>query len=205
MGWYDLFAPFYDASVERLYREQRAAAAEALDLGGGPLALLDLPTGTGQSLPYLAGEGRTIIGVDFSEGMLRQAKKRVAKEALPGVHLLRGDARSLSAQDLAPAEVSQVDRLHIFLGLSAFPDWEQAFENLWGLLAPGGLCAVVDVYAEKPGFQGKMVEWVAKAELSRRTWEPLERLAEDFQKVPLPSLPDHGGDLFLATGRKPAS
>ena len=80
---------------------------------------------------------------------------------------------------------------------------DEAFGRIWGVLAPGGRCVIVDVYAERPGFQGRMVNLVARADIRRRSWEPLERVAEGFSRVDLPSLPDHGGQLYLATGTKP--
>ena len=65
MAWYDVFARFYDASLEPHYREQRALAAAALDLTPDSV-VLDLPCGTGQSLPHLLerGAGR-ILGVKW--------------------------------------------------------------------------------------------------------------------------------------------
>ena len=50
------------------------------------------------------------------------------------------------------------------LGLTAFPEWEAAFDHLWALLAPGGRMAIVDVHAARPDFQGKMVNLVARAD-----------------------------------------
>lgn len=50
-----------------------------------------------------------------------------------------------------------MDRLHLLLGLSAFPRWEEAFATLWSVLAPGGRCVVVDVHADPLSFQGRMV------------------------------------------------
>jgi hypothetical protein len=39
MGWYDFFSRFYDSNLERLYIDQRAAAADALRLAPGQLVL----------------------------------------------------------------------------------------------------------------------------------------------------------------------
>jgi hypothetical protein len=43
---------------------------------------------------------------------------------------------------------------------------------------------------------------VARADLRRRFWEPLERRAAGFERYALPSLPEHGGEIILATGTK---
>ena len=208
MAWYDWFSSFYDRSLEPLYREQRRAAAVALRANPGQ-TILDLPCGTGQSFDELApavGPDGLVLGVDLSAGMLRQAADRARKRGFSQVVLHHSDVHALSRSALAAAATRPVhiDRLHIFLGLSAFPRWEQAFEHLWGLLAPGGRCVVVDVHAERLGLQGRMVNLVARADIRRAGWRPLERLAHGFTRTALPSLPALGGQLYLASGDKPA-
>jgi ubiquinone/menaquinone biosynthesis C-methylase UbiE len=205
MGWYDLFSSFYDGSLEHLYREARGLAAEALAVSPGD-AVLDLPCGTGQSFDVLAPRvlpGGVVIGVDASAGMLSRARARVERNGWKHVHTLQGDVRELASTTITPAHPGgSVDRALIFLGLSAFPDWEASFERVWSLVRPGGRCVVVDVHAAAPGFQGRMVNLVARAEIQRRTWEPLERVAQGFERRSLPGRPEFGGDLFLATGTK---
>jgi len=206
MGWYDAFSRWYDASLEPLYAEQRVIAARALDLAPGQL-VLDLPTGTGQSLPHLlAGVGETgrVLGVDLSTGMLDRARERLGKLGTDRATLLHRDVATLDSSIISDTcGRPTVDRLHVFLGLSAFPDWDRNFARLWDLLAPGGRCVVVDVHADPLGFQGRMVNLVARADIRRRTWEPLEGLGEGFTRVPLPQRKEHGGAIFCATATKP--
>jgi ubiquinone/menaquinone biosynthesis C-methylase UbiE len=199
MGWYDWFSHIYDSSLERLYAEARREAAAALDLGEARL-VLDVPTGTGQSLGRLferMPEGAKIVAVDLSEGMLRRAQARAELAGLAGcVEFRLGNARTL-------ADVGRIDRLHVFLGLTTMPDYAATFDNLWSLLEPGGTAVVVDVYADKLGFQGRMVNLVARADIRRRAWEPLEAACVDFKRTELPADPRYGGTLWLASGRKP--
>ncbi len=207
MGHYDLFSTFYDASTESHYVEQRPLAVEALDLASG-LAVLDLPCGTGQAFDGIAPAilpGGALVGVDFSSGMLGKATKRAQKHGWDHAVLLQGDARTVSPTDLAAAGGPEaVDRLHVFLGMTAFPDWRDAFTNLWALLKPGGRCVIVDVHTEKLSFQGRLVNWTAKADITRPFWEPLEAVAENYERREIPSKPAHGGSMYLATGTKPA-
>lgn len=197
MGWYDWFASFYDSSLEALYADAREAAADALDLAGAR-RVLDLPVGTGQSLPPILARlepGATVVGVDLSAGMLARARQRVASNGWgERVELVRGDVHTV--------DVEGFDRLHVFLGMTAFPRHEDAFARLWEGLAPGGRAVIVDVFAAEPGFQGKMVNLVARADITRRAWEPLERVARGFERRALPANPKHGGELWLATGVK---
>lgn len=204
MGWYDLFAGFYDRSLEPLYREARVAAADALELQPG-LAVLDLPCGTGQSFDELApriAPGGALLGVDRSEGMLDKAQARIARSRWTGVHVIRADVHALDDARVRATIGRPLDRVHVFLGLTAFAQWEQAFERLWSLLAPGGRMVIVDVHAATPGVQGHMVNLVARADIRREVWRPLERVAEGFVRRELPSRPEHGGQLILASGKR---
>ena len=204
MSWYDLFSRFYDASLEPLYREQRALAAEALQLTPG-LSVLDLPCGTGQSFDVLApavGAEGALIGLDLSAGMLAKARLRAEHHGWSQVRLAQRDVMTLDAGQLAELHPGPVDRLHVFLGMTAFPDPDAAFGRLWDLLAPGGRCVIVDAHAERLSFQGRMVNLLARADLRRRVWEPLERRAATMERHTLPSLPQHGGDIVLAVGTK---
>jgi demethylmenaquinone methyltransferase/2-methoxy-6-polyprenyl-1,4-benzoquinol methylase len=201
MAWYDVFARFYDASLEPLYREQRIIAAKHLD-SHADSRTLDVPCGTGQSFPALIGSGGRVLGVDRSAGMVRQAKHRIADAGWDRVVAQQGDGETLTGATVAAALGGPADRLHVFLGTTVFPDLDGTLQRLWDLLAPGGRAVLVDVYADKPGFQGRMVEWIAQADLSRRAWEFLDRNAVDVRRIDLPTLPQHGGQMWLATGRK---
>ena len=201
MAWYDVFSSFYDASLEPLYREQRRLAVEALRVEPGSL-VVDLPCGTGQSFPHLTrslGPGGRVVGVDLSTGMVRQAGRRIARDAMDGVTAIVKDGAALTAADVGGAP----DRLLIFLGMTVFPEPDVLFARLWSLLAPGGRCVVVDVHAAEPGLQGRMVQWIARADLRRRFWEPLERVATGFVREDLPFDRRHGGQILYAAGDKP--
>ena len=204
MAFYDLFANIYDASLERAYAEQRRLAVEALALVPGAV-VLDVPCGTGQSFELigsqLGAEGLLLAG-DASAGMLRRAEARAGK--LP-IRCFRADAASLDAQQLTAAAGRRVTptRLHVFLGMTVFSDMQRCFDQLWSLLAPGGVCVLVDVHSEQLGVQGWLVNQIARADIRRRFWEPLERVAQNFERRPLPYNRQHGGQIMLACGRKP--
>jgi len=205
MGWYDWFSGFYDRSLEKLYRDARVAAVEALALpAGAAMRVLDLPCGTGQSFDGLAaalGPAGRVIGADLSRGMIGRAGRRCTRLGLTNVETVHADVHALTAEAIG----GPVDRLHVFLGMSTFPDPDAAFERLWGLLRPGGRAVIVDVFTDRITFQGRMVNLVARADIRRRSWEPLEKRAVNFGRNDLPSLEQHGGTLFLAVGDKPAS
>lgn len=205
MAWYDLFSRVYDASLEPHYREQRRLSAAALDLRPGSV-VLDLPCGTGQSFPTILeaiGPTGQVIGADLSAGMLRESARRIARAGWTNVTLIEADVNALTPELLASRHLPRPDRVHCFLGMSVFPQHVAAFERLWDVLEPGGRCVLVDVHAERPGLQGRLVEWLAQADLTRRFWAPLERVGSDFEMRELPSKALHGGTIRLATAVKP--
>lgn len=199
MAWYDWFSGFYDSSLEQLYAAARQRAAESLQLDSAQ-RVLDVPTGTGQSLDALLPllpDTAQVVAVDLSEGMLRRAKRRAER----GGHAQRIEFRCGDALTLA--DVGAIDRLHVFLGLTAMNNYAEVFEHLWSLLQPGGLAVVVDVHSESLGLQGHLVNLVARADIRRRVWEPLQARAEDYERSELPADARYGGTLWLARGRKP--
>lgn len=201
MAWYDFFSNFYDQSVEKLYVDARKAAAVELSLSADS-SVLDCPCGTGQSFDgIIAGLGPTgrLIGLDASSGMLRRAHERVGRHGWGNVELVQQSVLDVNEASLP----GLVDRVHVFLGLSTFPDWPRAFDQLWAVLRPGGLFVIVDVHAEKLTFQGWMVNLVARADIRRKTWEPLQKRSHDFARIDLPYKKEHGGQIFLARGQKP--
>lgn len=206
MSWYDFFSLFYDRTLEDRYAPFRSKAFTTESLGQGSV-VLDLACGTGQNFPYLhnvLGQNVQILGVDLSKGMLKRAEKRIKKEGWQKTTCLQKSALSLSKEDLQEhLGQSKVDIIVCSLGLTAFPDWEQAFANSFDLLKPGGRYLIFDVHAETRSFNTKTVEFVARADILRRVWEPLETQASDFSMEFLDnSIKEFGGKLFFATGTK---
>lgn len=201
--WYDLFSLFYDRALEDLYRPFRPAAVAALRLSPGD-TVLDVPCGTGQSVDDLlaaAGPGGQVVGVDASRGMLRRARRRAIGRS---VVLRHASAADVDAALLADATGRpDVDGVLCALGLTALPDWEAAFARLFALVRPGGRFVLFDVYAAERTRQTRTVETVARADLARRAWEPLQAAAADFERTVLPADPaTFGGELYVASGTR---
>jgi demethylmenaquinone methyltransferase/2-methoxy-6-polyprenyl-1,4-benzoquinol methylase len=97
--YYDAFSRVYDRFVAAHSSDRegrlRETLADRAALSPGARAL-DLCTGTGAMLPSLArraGPGGLVVGLDFSRGMLEQARGKLART--PGVALVRADAERL--------------------------------------------------------------------------------------------------------------
>ena len=82
---YARWAPVYDLVFGAVFDRGRKASIAAAERIGG--RILDVGVGTGISLPDYSRTNR-IVGVDFSEPMLRKAKERVAEHRLTNVDAL---------------------------------------------------------------------------------------------------------------------
>ena len=196
MSWYDLFSNVYDAALETQSAEQPRIATEALQRTTGAI-VLDVPRGAGQSFGLLAaglaGDGR-VVGVDMSAGMLHRARARIARERPSQVSVVQADAARL---ELAAIGGSVPTRLQVFPGLSLLPIPSARSPRC-------GRRVIVDVYAEHPGLQGRMVEHLANADLRRKFWEALARAGAEYSLTDLPFRWQHRGHIKPATARKAA-
>ena len=100
---YDRLAPFYDF-FDRCLSQPIAGLAALRDQTVARLELqpgdrvLDIGCGTGLNRGRLVdavGPTGRVVGLDYSAGMLRQARARVLRERWENVELLRGDAAEL--------------------------------------------------------------------------------------------------------------
>ncbi len=208
MAWYDVFSSFYDASLEGLYRPFREAVAARLTLAPGQ-RVIDAGCGTGQSFDVLSpavGPEGLVVGVDLSTGMLRKAGQRAERKGFSNVRLAQASLLTLErgslGEHLPPGR--GFDRGLCFLVLTALPEWERATDRVWDLIEPGGVMVIADTHADPLGFQGRLVNLTARADIRRRVWSRLESLSEDFSIERLAAPSSVGGDIVVARGRKPA-
>ncbi len=172
---YRFGARVYDVvSMERLvYRPGRRAAIQALNLTPGA-RMLDVGCGTGLNFPYLAaavGTAGQLVGVDASEAMLRQARRRVAGSGWPTVTLAEGDAAMLDT-----LVAGDFDAVLFTYSLSVISDWRTAWERAWALLRPGGRVAVVDTSLPIGAWRllsplARLALFTGGVDTSRRVWQ----------------------------------
>ena len=202
-AWYDVFANFYDASLDATYRDHRQQALRALALQPG-MTVVDVGCGTGASLPVLVpavGPSGRVVGVDASAGMLEKARARARRNGWENVELRQ--VGSDHTPEAIARELGTLDRVHCFLSLSVIDTWREVLDGWWQVLAPGGRFVIADVHNPKPGAYARLVEVIASASLPRKSWEPLAERCEDFALEWQESSWSLGGKFFVASGTKP--
>jgi demethylmenaquinone methyltransferase/2-methoxy-6-polyprenyl-1,4-benzoquinol methylase len=204
---YSLLAPIYDGALERLYAPaRRALFAKTPSAPRG--CIVDLACGTGQNFPFLLprlSEGAVVVGIDANTAMINRAMKKVLKAGWNNATLFEGSCDLLlSFRDRPlPPDLSRVDEVVCTLGFSVFDNPQEIFDQAWELLQPGGEMLLMDVHAESWNPQKPIVEWMAGADLKRRSWEMLEKVSETYAFDWLPGSPlTFGGRLWMARGKK---
>ena len=134
---YRLWAPVYDATVERIFRDGRRRAMALLAPRPGERVLL-VGVGTGADLPLLPA-GVTAIGTDLSEHMLRKARRKLAASPA-SIELVAGDAQTRLVADRS------CDAAMLNLVLSVVPDARACLEASLDALKPGGRAVVFDKF-----------------------------------------------------------
>jgi len=168
--FFDTWALFYDLPlVQRLtYRPVQDAVLGALRRTR-PRRVLDVGCGTGLFASRLGRElaGATVVGCDFSHGMLRQAAAH-ARDA-PWV---QGNALHLPFRDASFDAVVCTEAFHWF------PDQRLALAEFFRVLVPGGralvalvnppLAAVSAAMRAASRLVGEPFYWPTRAEMRRQ-------------------------------------
>jgi len=129
---YDLLASKFDLTPFRTPDKLLLAVADELDPVDN---ILDICCGTGAGLKMLAPLcQRRLVGIDFSRGMLEQARQRLGPlTASTRLELLHGDVLQMSL-------ARQFDLITCFGALGHFPPGDQPrlFTAVFNALIPGG-------------------------------------------------------------------
>ncbi|WP_291786212.1 bifunctional demethylmenaquinone methyltransferase/2-methoxy-6-polyprenyl-1,4-benzoquinol methylase UbiE [Cecembia sp.] len=105
-----------------------------------PKLILDIATGTGDfAIEALALNPDKIIGVDISEGMLEEGRKKMKKRKLDHIiDLQLGDSEKLLFED------NKFDAVIVSFGVRNFENLEKGLADMYRVLKPGGKTVVVE-------------------------------------------------------------
>jgi phosphatidylethanolamine/phosphatidyl-N-methylethanolamine N-methyltransferase len=205
---YARWAPVYDLVFGAVFAAGRKASIAAAAHHGG--RVLDVGVGTGISLlDYPSGV--RVIGVDYSEPMLRKARQRIVRHALAhveGVALM--DANRLAFADGA------FDAIVAQYVLTALPQPETALDEFVRVTRPGGEIILVNHLGAERGLRRSFEQGFAP--IARRLgWRPefaWQRLADWaaahpeirlIERRPMPPLGHFSLIRFERAGRLSAS
>ncbi len=197
---YTRFAPFYDllSGEYPVYHAGRVLGITALAPTTGQ-QVLDIGCGTGLNFALLQeriGPSGTIIGIDRSTQMLRQARHRATARRWDNVILVQADMvpadpPTLLANIVAAGGSAVSDAALATYSLSLMGDWERAWATTASLLRPEGRAGIVDM-ADPVGW----ARWLT----------PLARLAcalggSDIHAAPWRAVEEGCTDVVRASAR----
>lgn len=162
---YDLLNHLLSFNLDRLWR-RAAARALAPEADG---VYLDLCTGSGDLALLIARRaGARVVGADFSEGMLRLARRKAARARVP-LLLVQADGLALPFRDRS------LEGVAIAFGARNFQDLDAGLGESARILKEGGRAVILE-FSEPRGrlfgplylfYFRKVLPWVGRA-VSRR-------------------------------------
>ena len=168
---YARWAPVYDLVFGKVFERGRKASIAAAERIGG--RILDVGIGTGISLTDYV-RSNSVVGVDYSEAMLRKAHERVRERKLDHVAALAVmDAQRLGFPD------GYFDAVVAQYVITTVPDPEMTLDEFARVTRPGGEIILVNHLGAESGFRRLFEQGFAP--IARRLgWRPefaWERLA----------------------------
>ena len=137
---YDRWSRFYDAFDLGGVNDQKRLAVDYLQLEKDAI-VLDMGTGTGAIIPHLASklDGGKVIGVDFSEKMVKTANDRIAKK-----NIARKAKAVVADGTYLPFPDNHFDAIIATFAFTSFPEPEKAIRECARVLRPGGKFSILD-------------------------------------------------------------
>ena len=175
---FDGVASTYDSSNARnpLLRAMRDRTRVALQDFAHPQGrLLDLGCGPGTDVVYFAARGYAVTAIDWSPGMVREARNRVREAGLHEVARVEqlgiDDLDELAKIDAAPFDAAYSS----FGPLNCVADLPHAARAIRARLRPGGVLVASII--------GRVCPWEIALYVSRRNWR---RATVRFTRTPVP-------------------
>jgi len=110
-----------------------------------PKLILDIATGTGDfAIEALALKPEKIIGVDISEGMLNEGRKKIKQKKLNHlIDLQIGDSEKLLFEE------NKFDAVIVSFGVRNFENLEKGLADMYRVLKPGGKTVILEFSTPK--------------------------------------------------------
>src|SRR5258705_7483749 len=138
---YDRWAATYDSDAN-MTRDLDAIVLRASNLEIDGRDVLELGCGTGKNTVWLAERARSVTALDFSDGMIERARRRVG--AAPNVCFVRHDVRASW-----PCTDASVDVVVGNLVLEHVADVAPVFAEAARVLRPGGEAFFCELHPDR--------------------------------------------------------
>ncbi len=133
---YDLLNHLLSFGIDKGWRK----VAIKMLASSRPQFILDVATGTGDfAISALAVNPKKITGVDISEGMLEEGRKKIQEQQLTSqIELLYGDSENL------PFSNNTFDAVTVAFGVRNFENLQKGLNEIYRVLKPGGTLIVLE-------------------------------------------------------------
>ncbi|KPQ15768.1 MAG: 2-heptaprenyl-1,4-naphthoquinone methyltransferase MenG [Algoriphagus marincola HL-49] len=133
---YDLLNHVLSLGIDIIWRKKAVKMLKA----DQPKLILDIATGTGDfAIEALALNPEKIIGVDISEGMLAEGRKKMKNRKLDHIiDLQLGDSEGLLFED------NKFDAVIVSFGVRNFENLEKGLADMYRVLKPGGKTVILE-------------------------------------------------------------
>lgn len=149
---WDLYAPVYERAM-RLDRAVYAYMYERISAAVAGKEVLELATGPGLIAKHVAGATKRMVATDYSEGMIREAKKG---DCPPQLTFEIADAMALPYRENAFDVVVIANALHLL------PSPETALSEIDRVLRPGGLLIAPNFVEHEKSAAGRLWNGILK-------------------------------------------
>ncbi|NHE59197.1 bifunctional demethylmenaquinone methyltransferase/2-methoxy-6-polyprenyl-1,4-benzoquinol methylase UbiE [Cyclobacterium plantarum] len=133
---YDLLNHLLSLGIDIIWRKK----AIRLLKNDKPRLILDIATGTGDfAIEALALKPEKVIGVDISEGMLNEGRKKMKQRKLDHlIELQLGDSEKLLFEE------NKFDAVIVSFGVRNFENLEKGLTDMHRVLKPGGKTVILE-------------------------------------------------------------
>ncbi|TAH27575.1 MAG: bifunctional demethylmenaquinone methyltransferase/2-methoxy-6-polyprenyl-1,4-benzoquinol methylase UbiE [Cytophagales bacterium] len=135
-GRYDFLNHFLSLGIDKLWRKKAISILKKEN----PKLILDVATGTADfAFEALRANPEKVIGIDISEGMLAQGRKKISKASLiHKIELQTGDSENILFPD------NYFDAVIVAFGVRNFENLNKGIENMKRVLKPGGTLMILE-------------------------------------------------------------
>lgn len=133
---YDLLNHLLSLGIDIIWRKKAIKMLQK----DQPKLILDIATGTGDfAIEALVLKPEKVIGVDISEGMLQEGRKKMKQKKLEHlIELQLGDSEKLLFQE------NKFDAVIVSFGVRNFENLEKGLADMYRVLKPGGKTVILE-------------------------------------------------------------